>query len=93
MYVLDEENNELTADFFDEAFGEDFNLHRKNLKIRIGKDKGVAALVASTAESINIKDALNDSRCARDVDIKSGYITRNLLAIPIKGITSVLGNV
>lgn len=53
-------------------------------EIRFPASKGLAGFVAKTGESINIKDAYNDSRFNPEVDLKTGYKTNTILCLPIK---------
>lgn len=92
LFIIDKENDELVADLFDEgidnASGE---LHKKKTKIRFGKERGIAGLVAKNGETVNIKDAYNDPRFNKEVDQKTGFITRSILCMPIMGIGGILG--
>lgn len=53
---------------------------------RISDKNGIAGWVATTAETLNIKDVYNDPRFDNSYDIKTGYRTRSMLAIPIYGV-------
>ena len=53
-------------------------------ELRIPADKGLAAHVVKTGETINIKDAYKDSRFNKAVDKKTGYRTKTILCMPIK---------
>jgi len=44
---------------------------------------GIASCVASTGEPLIINDPYNDSRFDKEVDKRTGYRTRNILALPI----------
>jgi HD-GYP domain-containing protein (c-di-GMP phosphodiesterase class II) len=52
-------------------------------RIVININQGIAGLVASSGEAMIINDAYNDERFDSDVDRKTGYHTRNILALPI----------
>ena len=52
---------------------------------RISDQNGIAGYVARTAESQNIKEVYNDSRFDNTYDIKSGYRTKTMLAVPVMG--------
>lgn len=41
--------------------------------------------MARTAESQNIKEVYNDTRFDNTYDIKSGYRTKTMLAVPVMG--------
>lgn len=53
-------------------------------RIVIDITQGVAGLVASTGEATIINDAYKDDRFDERVDQKTGYHTRNILALPIR---------
>ncbi len=53
-------------------------------ELRIPANKGLAAHVVKTGETINIKDAYSDSRFNPNVDKKTGYRTKTILCMPIK---------
>jgi serine/threonine-protein kinase len=54
-------------------------------EIRVPLGVGIAGAVAMTGETINLPDAYADSRFNREVDRRTGYHTRNLLATPMLG--------
>ena len=76
VFLYDREHNELYSKV---ATGLD-----DTKELRIPADKGLAGHVALTGETINIKDAYNDSRFNPDVDKKTGYRTKTILCMPIK---------
>lgn len=51
--------------------------------IRIPLDKGIAGAVARSGEILNIPDVYQDSRFNPEIDRKTGYRTRSLLAAPM----------
>ncbi len=51
---------------------------------RMSIDKGIAGAVARELEIINIPDAYDDERFNPEVDKKTGYRTRSILACPLK---------
>lgn len=53
-------------------------------RIEIPLSKGIAGYVADTGEHLVINDAYNDDRFDQQVDIATGYHTRNILALPIE---------
>jgi len=56
-------------------------------EIRIPIGAGIAGQVALTGEIINIPDAYGDTRFNREVDKRTGYLTRSILCIPMKDST------
>ncbi|MFN6465692.1 MAG: GAF domain-containing protein [Nostoc sp. DedVER02] len=53
------------------------------LEIRIPANRGIAGYVASTGEALNISDAYKDPRFDPSTDRKTGYVTRNILCLPV----------
>ena len=52
-------------------------------RIRLPLGSGIAGAVAASAISINIPHAYADPRFNRDIDRRSGYITRSILCMPL----------
>ncbi len=55
-------------------------------KIRFPINKGLAGHVAITGETIHIKNPYKDSRFNKEIDIQTGYKTKNILCMPIRNI-------
>ncbi len=53
--------------------------------IRLPAGQGIVGHVASTGEIVNIPDAYEDPRFDRSNDEKSGYRTRSILCMPLRG--------
>ncbi len=53
------------------------------IEIGISASKGIAGYVASTGEALNIPDAYKDPRFDPSIDQKTGYVTRNILCLPV----------
>ncbi|MEA5620057.1 GAF domain-containing protein [Cronbergia sp. UHCC 0137] len=53
------------------------------IEVRIPSNRGIAGYVASTGESLNISDAYQDYRFDPSTDKKTGYLTRNILCLPV----------
>lgn len=51
---------------------------------RLSDQHGLAGHVARTAETLNIKDVYKDDRFDSAYDIKTGYRTKTILAVPIR---------
>jgi hypothetical protein len=56
---------------------------RNNLIIRIPMDQGIAGYVATEKRDLNIRDAYQDDRFNSGNDVKTGYRTKTILAMPI----------
>lgn len=81
LFLYDQQTNELYSRV---ALGD---IHRE---IRIIKNQGVAGYVFSTGKSVIIKDAYKDERFDSSVDSQTGFVTKNILCVPVK---TVKGNV
>ncbi|MBD2343908.1 GAF domain-containing protein [Anabaena subtropica] len=53
------------------------------MEIRISANRGIAGYVASTGDALNIPDAYKDPRFDPTTDRKTGYLTRNILCLPV----------
>jgi sigma-B regulation protein RsbU (phosphoserine phosphatase) len=60
-------------------------LEKQEIRLPVGK--GIAGHVAVTGEIINIPDAYADPRFNPEVDKRTGYVTRNILCLPIRNKT------
>ena len=58
-------------------------MEEKILRIPLGQ--GIAGFVARTGSAVNIRDAYKDTRFAQDLDRITGYQTRTVLAVPLRG--------
>lgn len=75
VFLLDEEKGELWSKV---ALG-------MNLKeIRFKADMGIAGYVATSGETVNIKNAYEDERFNKEIDQQTGYKTENILCMPIR---------
>lgn len=54
-------------------------------EIRFAIDRGIAGEVATTGKGINIPDPYADPRFNPDFDRKSGFVTKSLLTLPLRG--------
>ena len=75
LFLNDESTNELYSRV---AQG---TSHRE---IRLLNNTGVAGHVFQTGESLVIDDPYNDPRFNRSIDEQTGFVTRNILCVPIK---------
>lgn len=55
-------------------------------EIRFPANKGLAGHVVKTGEAINIKDAYQDERFNKEIDLQTGYKTKTILCMPIKNL-------
>lgn len=78
VFLLDSQNNELWSKV---ALG----LEKK--EIRFKTDKGLAGHVALTGETVNIKDAYESEYFNKEIDLETGYKTKNILCMPIRNLS------
>lgn len=74
IFLLDEKRNELWSQV---ALG------MNNQEIRFPANMGIAGEVFTTRNTVNIPDAYADDRFNQDIDIKTGYRTKNILCMPL----------
>ena len=55
-------------------------------ELRFNASQGIAGSVFRTGEIINIKDAYADDRFNKEIDSKTGYVTKTILCMPIRNI-------
>lgn len=73
VYFVDKERKELWSRI----------AARTAIEIRLPLGTGIAGQVAQTGETINVPDAYADPRFDRNVDLRSGYRTLNMLVVPV----------
>ncbi|MDQ2950821.1 MAG: GAF domain-containing protein [Chloroflexota bacterium] len=75
VYVVDVNKKELRARA----------AQRTQTEIRLPIGQGLAGQVALTGETINVPDAYADARFDRNVDLRTGFRTLNMLVVPVWG--------
>lgn len=85
LLLLDEAAQEL---YFEVALGEKGEGVRE-IRLKVGQ--GIAGYVAQTGEPVIINDCQNDPRFSRQADKKSGFVTRNMVCVPVKARDKLLG--
>ena len=78
VFLLDEEKNELWSKV---ALGLEMQ------EIRFASNLGLAGHVATTGETVNIKDAYTDKRFNKEIDMQTGYKTKTILCMPIRNLS------
>jgi Nif-specific regulatory protein len=76
IFLLDREKGELWSQV---ALGSEL--------IRFDARLGIAGAAALTGQIINVKDAHQDPRFNKEVDVRTGYRTRSLLTVPLRNHT------
>jgi HD-GYP domain-containing protein (c-di-GMP phosphodiesterase class II) len=85
LLLLDETTDEL---FFDVAHGEKGEAVRV---ARLRRGQGIAGHVARTREPIIVNNVQHDPRFFRHVDQVSGFVTRNMVCVPVTAHGRLLG--
>ncbi len=60
-------------------------------EIRLRLDQGIAGYAAREGISVNVADASEDKRFLQGVDLKTGYQTRSIVAVPMKRKGKLIG--
>jgi len=58
---------------------------------RVPKGKGIAGIVAQNGVPMVVNDAQTDSRTFKRIDEKSGFITRNIICVPMTVMDELVG--
>jgi len=77
LFMLDEEKHELWSQIATGSKG----------IIKVREDEGIAGACLQSGEMINIENAYDDERFNPEVDGRTGFTTKSLLAIPLKNET------
>src|SRR5688572_16102818 len=85
LLLLDEASGEL---YFDVAHGEKGKAVRE---ARLRRGQGIAGHVARSGEPIIVNDVQGDARFFRHVDQISGFVTRNMVCVPVTAHGRLLG--
>src|ERR1051325_5179011 len=75
VYVVDKAHQELVARV----------AQRTTTEIRLPLGSGLAGKAATTGETINVPDAYADPRFDRNIDLRTGFRTLNMLLVPVWG--------
>jgi len=85
LLLREEQSGEL---FFKMAVGEKGE-QLKEVRLKLGQ--GVAGLVAQSGKPLLVSDAQHDPRVAHDVDLRTGFVTKNMIAVPIQVQGRIIG--
>lgn len=78
VFLFDDEHQELWSKV---ALGLEIT------EIRFSINKGLAGHVALTGETVNIKNAYESEYFNKEIDLKTGYKTKNILCMPIRNLS------
>lgn len=85
LLLLDEQSGELVFTYASGPAGQQL------LGTRLPPGKGIAGFVVTSAQSQIVNDTATDGRFYRDVDGGTGFTTRSLVAVPLRGIDGIKG--
>jgi sigma-B regulation protein RsbU (phosphoserine phosphatase) len=85
IMLLDEATGDL---YFKQASGAAAGAVRE---VRIPRGHGIAGWVAETGSPVVVEDAQNDPRFFRGADDQTGFVTRSILAVPLKVKDRIIG--
>src|SRR5690349_19608445 len=67
--------------------------HGMEPTLRIPADKGFAGEAVRTRRIINVPDCHADARFNREVDLRTGYVTRSMLTVPLVSFDGIVEGV
>lgn len=85
LLLLDEDTGELYFEVAHGAKGENV----REIRLKVGQ--GIAGHVAKTGQPIIVNDVQHDSRFSSRADKKSGFVTRNMVCVPVTAREKLLG--
>jgi diguanylate cyclase (GGDEF)-like protein len=85
LLLLNSESGEL---FFEVALGE---MGERVKSIKLAKGLGVAGWVAENDEPVIINDVAADQRFYKGADEQSGFVTRNMVCVPVRSKERIVG--
>lgn len=77
LYLVDQEAGEIWAEVAKDEDG-------RPVEIRMPLGAGIAGHVGATGEAVNIPDAYADDRFNREVDERTGFVTKSILCLPLR---------
>jgi len=88
VILLDEEKDEL---YFEAAAHDDSDAEKRIKEIRFPASKGVAGRVIRTREPVVVLDTSKDTDFYEDVDVQAGFMSKNLLDVPLRSKDRIIG--
>ncbi|MCL4557952.1 MAG: GAF domain-containing protein [Deltaproteobacteria bacterium] len=85
LMLVDRERREL---FFEVALGDKEKI-LKQIRLKFGQ--GVAGWVAQQRQPVIVNDTASDTRFYRKADEKTGFVTKNILCVPVLSKNEVIG--
>jgi Nif-specific regulatory protein len=88
VLLLDRERNEF---YFPFVSDDDSAVAGVLAQLRVPADRGIAGATLRSGKALIVADAQNDPRFYRNVDVETGAITRNIIAVPLTSGHGVIG--
>ncbi|NQU14556.1 MAG: PAS domain S-box protein [Desulfobacteraceae bacterium] len=88
VILLDEEKGEL---YFEAAAHDDSDAEKRIKEIRFPAGKGIAGKVIRNGEPVIVLDTSKDSDFFEDVDVQAGFMSKNLLDVPLRSKDRIIG--
>ncbi len=85
LLLLDEENDELIFDVVVSEKGEII----RGRRLKVGE--GIAGYVAEHVEEVIVRDVSGDKRFFTEIDMRSGFVTKSIIAVPVKMKNKLIG--
>lgn len=89
FYVIDSSSPDLVADVFEEGIDDD-GMYKKNVKVKLMKDRSIAGLVARQRITVKLND-MYKNKSNKEIDDRTGFITRCIMSTPIISGQDVIG--
>jgi len=88
IMLLDRDRNEF---YFPYVSDEDAKVAGMLRQLRVPADRGIVGAAMQSGKPIIVADAQNDPRFYRKIDVQTGSITRNLIAVPLTSAHGIIG--
>jgi len=84
LFLIDEQTQEL-------EFSITFNYQKTRMPFRLAMGQGVAGWVAQHQQAVIVNDVRQDQRFYAAIDEQTGFETRSILCVPLRGREGVIG--
>ncbi|KAI4456409.1 cyclic nucleotide phosphodiesterase [Holotrichia oblita] len=91
FYVIDPQRDDLVSDIYDECVDQCDDTVKRSLKLRFSNNRGIAKHVATTGQTLNLRDAFNDPRFIPEYDERTGLLTRSVICMPVTTVDGTVG--
>lgn len=88
VLLFDAERRELYFPYVADA---DADVAERLRRLRFPADQGIAGAVLRDGHPLRVEDVQNDARFHEEIDRRSGFLTRNLLCVPLRSPQGIIG--